>query len=163
MGMMNNFNRFFGLDEEEEINDNEMNPSKETGIPVSSKSNKQRNIDATAAPIINTRREQAKSNKVVSINQHPTQQQSKITIFEPRVYSEVQEIANILLNDQSVVLNFVRMDEEQAKRIVDFLTGTVYALDGDIQRIGNEIFLCTPKNVSIDGTLTDIMREKDLY
>lgn len=161
--MMNNFNRFFGLDEEEEINDNEMNSSKETGIPVSSKPNKQRNIDVTAAPIINTRREQVKSSKVVSINQHPTQQQAKITIFEPRVYSEVQEIANVLLNDQSVVLNFVRMDEEQAKRIVDFLTGTVYALDGDIQRIGNEIFLCTPKNVSIDGALTDIMREKDLY
>ncbi|ALV20794.1 MAG: cell division protein SepF [Carnobacterium sp.] len=163
MGMMNNFNRFFGLDEEDETNYDEMESTKEVDTPIASKLNKQRQTETSATPIINTRREQAKSNKVVSISQQPTPQQAKITIFEPRVYSEVQEIADVLLNNQSVVLNFVRMDENQAKRIVDFLTGTVYALDGDIQRIGDEIFLCTPHNVAIDGALTDIMRDKDLY
>lgn len=160
---MNNFNRFFGLDEEDETDYDEMESTKEVDTPIASKLNKQRHTETPASPIINTRREQAKNNKVVSISQQPTQQQAKITIFEPRVYSEVQEIADVLLNNQSVVLNFVRMDEIQAKRIVDFLTGTVYALDGDIQRIGDEIFLCTPHNVAIDGALTDIMRDKDLY
>lgn len=157
MGLKNKFSRFFELDEEDELNPvrNQEAPSYFRGKEM------EKNVNRTV-PIINTKREKV-NNKVLSFNQQNSDKQAKITILEPRVYSEVQEIADILLKDQSVVLNFVRMDEEQAKRIVDFLTGTVYALGGDIQRVGNEIFLCTPQNVSIDGTLTDIMREKDLY
>lgn len=157
MGLKNKFSRFFELDEEDELNPvrNQEAPSYFRGKEM------EKNVNRTV-PIINTKREKV-NNKVLSFNQQNAEKQAKITILEPRVYSEVQEIADILLKDQSVVLNFVRMDEEQAKRIVDFLTGTVYALGGDIQRVGNEIFLCTPQNVSIDGTLTDIMREKDLY
>lgn len=155
--MKNKFSRFFELDEEDELNpmQNQEDPSYFKGQET------KKNVNKTV-PIINAKKEKA-NNKVLSFNQQNSVRQAKITILEPRVYSEVQEIADILLKDQSVVLNFVRMDEEQAKRIVDFLTGTVYALGGDIQRVGNEIFLCTPENVSIDGTLTDIMREKDLY
>ncbi|WP_034550718.1 cell division protein SepF [Carnobacterium funditum] len=157
MGMKNRFNRFFELDGEDEF---DPTPTQES--PSFSKGGENRKNVNQTVPIINTKREKI-NNKVVPFNQQPTSKQAKITILEPRVYSEVQGIADILLEDQSVVLNFVRMDEEQAKRIVDFLTGTVYALGGDIQRIGDEIFLCTPENVSIDGTLTDIMREKELY
>lgn len=157
MGMKNKFSRFFELDEEDELNpmQNQEDPSYFKGQET------KKNVNKTV-PIINAKKEKA-NNKVLSFNQQNSVRQAKITILEPRVYSEVQEIADILLKDQSVVLNFVRMDEEQAKRIVDFLTGTVYALGGDIQRVGNEIFLCTPENVSIDGILTDVMREKDLY
>lgn len=68
-----------------------------------------------------------------------------------------------MLSNQSVVLNFTRIEEDQAKRIVDFLTGTIYAISGDIQRIGEEIFLCTPKNVEINGALSDAMQENDFY
>lgn len=155
--MKNKFSRFFELDEEDELNpmQNQEDPSYFKGQET------KKNVNKTV-PIINAKKEKA-NNKVLSFNQQNSVRQAKITILEPRVYSEVQEIADILLKDQSVVLNFVRMDEEQAKRIVDFLTGTVYALGGDIQRVGNEIFLCTPENVSIDGILTDVMREKDLY
>ena len=157
MGIKNKFSRFFELDEEDELDQmhqQEYSPYSRDG--------EMKQTDKRTVPIINTKREKVNS-KVVSFNQQSSAKQAKITILEPRVYSEVQGIADILLKEESVVLNFVRMDEEQAKRIVDFLTGTVYALGGDIQRIGNEIFLCTPENVSIDGTLTDIMREKDLY
>ncbi|MGB3161353.1 cell division protein SepF [Carnobacterium sp.] len=157
MGMKNKFSRFFELDEEDEL-DTMYNQESHSF----SKGGDSKLVDAKTIPIINAKREKINS-KVVSFNQQSSMKQAKITIIEPRVYSEVQGIADILLKEQSVVLNFVRMDEEQAKRIVDFLTGTVYALGGDIQRIGDEIFLCTPENVSIDGTLNDIMREKDLY
>ncbi|SEK30771.1 cell division inhibitor SepF [Carnobacterium iners] len=159
MGIKNKFSRFFELDEEDELDS-----IYDQGIPSSSRSGESRTSQDNdkSIPIINTKREKA-NNKVVSFNQQTSTKQAKITIIEPRIYSEVQEIADILLREESVVLNFFRMDEEQAKRIVDFLTGTVYALGGDIQRIGNEIFLCTPESVDIDGALTDIMREKDLY
>ncbi|MEG0496460.1 MAG: cell division protein SepF [Carnobacterium sp.] len=157
MGMKNKFSRFFELDEEDEFD--QMHHQEFTSY---SRDGETKQIDKKTVPIINTKREKGNS-KVVSFNQQSSAKQAKINILEPRVYSEVQGIADILLKEESVVLNFIRMDEEQAKRIVDFLTGTVYALGGDIQRIGNEIFLCTPENVSIDGTLTDIVREKDLY
>lgn len=157
MGMKNKFSRFFELDEEDEF-EQVINHE-----PTSfTKGGMNEKADSQTVPIINAKRGKI-NNKVISMNQQAVTKQAKITIIEPRVYSEVQGIADILLKDESVVLNFVRMDEEQAKRIVDFLTGTVYALGGDIQRIGNEIFLCTPENVSIDGALTDMMREKDLY
>ena len=157
MGIKNKFSRFFELDEEDEFD--QMHQQEYSSY---SRDGEMKQTDKRTVPIINTKREKVNS-KVVSFNQQSSAKQAKITILEPRVYSEVQGIADILLKEESVVLNFVRMDVEQAKRIVYFLTGTVYALGGDIQRIGNEIFLCTPENVSIDGTLTDIMREKDLY
>lgn len=159
MGMKNRFNRFFELDEEE---DDELEFMQDQQSSSFSKGEEIKKNDNRTLPIINAKREKA-SKKVVPFNQQHSEKKAKITILEPRFYSEVQEIADILLEDQAVVLNFVRMEEEQAKRIVDFLTGTVYALGGDIQRIGDEIFLCTPENVRIDGVLTDIMREKDLY
>ena len=48
-----------------------------------------------------------------------------------------------------------RVTQEQAKRIIDFLSGTVYAIGGDLQKIGVGIFLCTPKNVNVEGTISD--------
>ena len=48
-----------------------------------------------------------------------------------------------------------RVTSEQAKRIIDFLSGTVYAIGGDLQKIGSGIFLCTPKNVNVEGTISD--------
>lgn len=75
----------------------------------------------------------------------------KITILEPRSYSEVMAMAKHILNGESVLINFENVEEEQARRIVDFLTGTVYAQDGDIKRVGDEIFLCTPAHVEIEG------------
>ncbi|EOT41163.1 MULTISPECIES: cell division protein SepF [Enterococcus] len=87
---------------------------------------------------------------------------SKITILEPRNYQEVKKIAQHVLNGEAVLVNFQSVEEDQARRIVDFLTGTVYAQDGDIKRVGDEIFLCTPCDVEIDGQ-DSLPTETDLY
>lgn len=75
----------------------------------------------------------------------------KIAILEPRTYTESKEIAKCIFRNEIVIVNFHLVDEAQARRIVDFLTGTVYALDGDIQRLGGELFICTPPNTEIDS------------
>ena len=59
------------------------------------------------------------------------------------------------VNGNTVVVNMKRVTADQAKRIVDFLSGTVYALSGDLQKIGAGIFLCTPKEVDVEGAITD--------
>lgn len=79
---------------------------------------------------------------------------SKVILYEPKSYNEVQEIADNLLNKRSVVINLQQVDRLQAKRIVDFLSGTVYAVKGDIQKLGVSTFLCTPENVEVSGTIS---------
>lgn len=79
---------------------------------------------------------------------------SKLMLLEPRAYSESQQIADHLKNRHTVVVNLKRVTTDQAKRIVDFLSGTVYAIGGDLQKIGGGIFLCTPKNMNVQGKIT---------
>ena len=80
---------------------------------------------------------------------------SKMMLLEPRAYSESQQIADYLKNRSAVVVNLKRVTPDQAKRIVDFLYGTIYAIGGDIQKLGGGIFLCTPKNVKVEGKISD--------
>ena len=80
---------------------------------------------------------------------------SKMILLEPRAYSESQQIADHLKHRNSVVVNLKRVTPDQAKRIIDFLTGTIYAIGGDLQKIGGGIFLCAPKNVNVQGKITE--------
>ena len=80
---------------------------------------------------------------------------SKMMLLEPRAYSESQQIADYLKDRNAVVVNLKRVTPDQAKRIVDFLSGTLYAIGGDLQKLGGGIFLCTPNNVNVEGEITD--------
>ncbi len=80
---------------------------------------------------------------------------SKMILLEPRAYSEAQQIADHLKKRNTVVVNLKRVTADQAKRIMDFLSGTIYAIKGNIQKIGNGIFLCTPNNINVQGKITD--------
>lgn len=88
---------------------------------------------------------------------------NKMILLEPRAYSESQQIADYLKARNTVVVNLKRVTSDQAKRIVDFLSGTIYAIGGDLQKIGGGIFLCTPNNVNIQGKITDEREGKDIY
>ena len=80
---------------------------------------------------------------------------NKMILLEPRAYSESQQIADHLKNRNSVVVNLKRVTSDQAKRIIDFLSGCIYAIGGNMQKIGVGIYLCTPKNVNVQGKITD--------
>jgi len=80
---------------------------------------------------------------------------SRMMLLEPRAYSESQQIADYLKNRSAVVVNLKRVTPDQAKRIVDFLSGTLYAIGGDLQKLGGGIFLCTPNNVNVEGKISD--------
>lgn len=105
----------------------------------------------------NEKEEPSRSKKEIS-SKETTQVQSqggKMILLEPRAFSESQEIADHLIKKNTVVVNMKRVTPDQAKRIVDFLSGTVYALGGDLQKVGGGIFLCTPKNVDVEGSISD--------
>lgn len=95
-----------------------------------------------------------KGKNVVNLTQMQ-QATAKVVLCEPRTYEEAQEIADNIVNRRAVVINLQRVDNTQKKRIVDFLSGTVYAVKGDIQKLGAETFLCTPDNVDVTGNITE--------
>lgn len=84
-----------------------------------------------------------------------SQNGSKMILFEPRAYSEAQQIAEYLKERNTVVVNLKRVTPDQAKRIVDFLSGTIFSIGGDLQKLGGGIFLCTPNNINVEGKITE--------
>ncbi|MFD1336032.1 cell division protein SepF [Oceanobacillus iheyensis] len=107
---------------------------------------------------------EAKVNPKNVVNLSSVQQSnSRVVLIEPRNYNEAQEIADNIVNRRAVIINLQRVDHQQAKRIVDFLSGTVYAVKGDIQKLGAETFLCTPDNVEVSGTITEMLYEQEEY
>lgn len=104
------------------------------------------------------------SKNVVTMNQsagtgYSNYENSKMCLFEPRVFSDTQDIADELKNRRATLVNLQRIDKVSAKRIIDFLSGTVYSIGGDIQRVGADIFLCTPDNVEVAGSITDHLEQ----
>ena len=80
---------------------------------------------------------------------------NKMILFEPRAYSEATQITDYLKKRNTVVVNLKRVTPDQAKRIADFLQGSLYAMNGSLQKLGGGIFLCAPNNVNIEGKITD--------
>lgn len=80
---------------------------------------------------------------------------TKVHLVEPRVFSESQDIADELKRNKATLVNLTRVDNATKKRLIDFLSGTVYALDGDIQKVGQDIFLCSPNNFGVSGEISD--------
>ena len=98
--------------------------------------------------------EQAKFSKTSdAIKALNANKDSQLILFEPRAFAETQDIANYLKQKKAAVINLHRLQKEQSKRVVDFLSGVIFAIEGDIQRIGPRIFLCTPKNIGVSGTI----------
>lgn len=127
--------RFFGISNDDELENDEEYAA-------------QSNENNEDVPLNSVSRD-----NVVSIKSGLNSSKSKIVLYEPRVYSDAKDVAQNLLNNKAVVINFSRMEDDSARRIVDFITGTVYALNGEIQRIGDRIFLATPPKFVTDGKL----------
>lgn len=106
--------------------------------------------------------EQAHSKKTSeAVNAFNANKDSHLILFEPRAYSEASEIGTFLKQKRAAVVNLHRLQKEQSKRFIDFLTGVIFAIDGDIQQIGPKIFLCTPKNIGVSGNITMDENESD--
>lgn len=80
---------------------------------------------------------------------------TKVHLVEPRVYTESQDIADELKRSKATLVNLTRVDQATKRRIIDFLSGTVYALDGQIQKVGQDIFLCTPNDFGVSGEISE--------
>lgn len=149
MSIKSKIKSFFTVEDEYEYVEEEVaNPP--TDLPSRQPNKQIRNLNLT----------EKQQQNVVSLSS--VQPNSKMVLCEPRTFSEAQEIADHVVNRRAVVINLQRVDHSQAKRIVDFLSGTVYAVSGEIQKLGSYTFLCTPDNVDVSGTISELLTEDDI-
>lgn len=142
MSFKKKLKNYFTLDDEYEYEYVEDEPEQEKKSPASEKTAAGKNV-VNLSSIQNTN--------------------SKVVLAEPRNYNEAQDIADNIVNRRAVIINLQRVEHQQAKRIVDFLSGTVYAVKGDIQKLGAETFLCTPDNVEVSGSISEMLYEQEDY
>ena len=100
------------------------------------------------------------SNKVVNIN---ATTQLKVVLVKPDRFDNVSDIAEHLRSKHAVVLNLESTNKDVARRLVDFLSGCAYALDGKIKKIAISTYIITPYNVDIVGDLIDELENNGLY
>ncbi|REK76262.1 cell division protein SepF [Paenibacillus paeoniae] len=159
MSVMNRFMNFFGLQEEEEVVErervNQADEQESETSPFETRRNLKNNSGIAGSTAGST-----SSNNVVSIH---SQKNVRVVLSEPRSYDEAQEIADHLRSRRAVIVNLQRVRSDLALRIVDFLSGTVYALSGSISKLGPNIFLCTPDTVEIQGAITEMLAEENDY
>ncbi|RPA60823.1 cell division protein SepF [Aerococcus agrisoli] len=92
----------------------------------------------------------ANRNNVVNINE-TRKTSATVEVFKPRIFAEAERISQSLLAGKSVVLNLAQMSDDDARRFVDYMTGVVYAINGDLQRVASDVFIAVPETVHIEG------------
>lgn len=75
----------------------------------------------------------------------------ELKVVKPERYGNVKQIADHLLNHRTVVLNLESTNKETAKRLLDFLSGVAYSIDGQLKRVATNTFVITPCNVDVSG------------
>ncbi len=97
-----------------------------------------------------------KSSKVVSIA--PSGSQARIVVLKPKCFNNSTAIADELRRRRPVIVDVGTLDPEEARRVIDFVSGTVYGIDGKLQKITSGIFVATPSQVDITG---EVLKETD--
>ncbi|MBQ1250710.1 MAG: cell division protein SepF [Clostridia bacterium] len=110
------------------------------------------------APVTDFRK--ASNNKVVNIN---ATTQLSVVLVKPERYENAPEIADHLRERRTVVINLEQTNKDVAKRLIDFLSGVAYAMEGKMKKVANSTYMITPYNVDILGDLIDELENNGLY
>ena len=114
--------------------------------------------ESAPAPSTGTRR--SGPAKVVNLNNNSAMQ---VILVKPDRFDNVTEIADHLRDKKSVVLNLESTNKDVARRLVDFLSGVAYALDGKIKKVAISTYILTPYNVEIVGDLVEELENSGVY
>lgn len=90
-----------------------------------------------------------KNNKVVPLGTYESQ--NRIVVLKPKSFNNSTEVADELKQRRPVIIDVGALDPDEARRVVDFIAGTVYGVDGNMQKVSGGIFLATPNHVDIMG------------
>ncbi|WP_455720927.1 cell division protein SepF [Agathobacter sp.] len=105
------------------------------------------------------------SSKITPISKSSRKQVSsemEVCVIKPSSIEDEIEITDTLLNGRTVVINMEGLNVDTAQRIIDFTSGSAYALHGNLQKISNFIFIATPHGVDISGDIQNLMESFDI-
>jgi cell division inhibitor SepF len=100
------------------------------------------------------------SGKVVNIHNG---NQFKMVVAQPDTFDDAKDICDHLKSNKPVVINLEGIEKHDAQRIIDFLSGSIYALDGSIQKVSCDIFVIAPNSVDVSGDLDEEIRNKTVF
>jgi len=106
-----------------------------------------------------TSRQAKQSSRVVNIH---TTTQMKVVVTTPESYTDAQEISDHIKSKKPVVVNLESTNKENAQKIMDFLSGACYALNGSIQRVAGNIFIIAPENIDIAGNIKEELKTRGI-
>ena len=101
----------------------------------------------------------SKPSKITPIRKRGSANGMEVCVIKPTTFEDSREITETLLSGRAVVLNFEGLDVDLAQRIIDYSCGTCVAVDGNLRKISNYIFIITPKTVDISGDLQDFLND----
>ena len=164
MSLKDKFKSLIGIDEEDFFEEEIEVPNIEPPMYTTESTIAPTNVEKMEQPQQSLRAvgRQAKTNKGQVSAMNANAMMSKVIIREPKQYSDAQNIADCLKESLPVFVNLQRLDKGEGRRVIDFLSGTIYAVDGEIQRVGNDLFLCTPRSVETDGEVTESTSNDEL-
>jgi cell division inhibitor SepF len=88
---------------------------------------------------------------------------ARVHVVEPKSFNDAEQIGSKFKNDTPVIVNLQNIDRDLAKRLIDFVSGLTYGLDGGIQRVAEMVFLLTPADVEVSAEDRKWMREKGFF
>jgi cell division inhibitor SepF len=113
--------------------------------------------ERTITPVKQSRTKTAKSSSKISPMRPKRGSGMEVCVIKPRSMEDAREITETLLEECTVVLNMEGLDLDVAQRIIDFSSGSCYAMHGNLQKISNYIFIITPESVDISGDFQEIL------
>lgn len=149
---MNKMLNFVGFDAVDEYEDEYYNETEEITDRMDRAAATERFDEPVQPETFTAKRSASRSLKPQQESLH----QMKLVVMQPANFEEARDIANHLKSKKPIVMNLETVEKEVARRIVDFLSGAVYALDGNIQKVSNGIFLIVPYNVDIMSDMAGI-------
>ena len=87
----------------------------------------------------------------------------EVVLFRPTSFNDTSKAADDLRNKRAVIVNMENVDKAMARRVVDFLSGCVYALDGSVKKIAQSAYLFCPHNMDVLGDLENLQAEVESY
>ena len=88
---------------------------------------------------------------------------SKVVLLEPLVFDDCQLISDHLKGRKIIIINLENMEAALARRIIDFVGGTAYALGGCLQKVGSGTIIATPSNVDVSGGISSVSQPKEVF
>ena len=163
MGLMDELKKLTRPYNEEDIDDYDYDEEEEidpTPAPAPAPAASGRRSAFSPSESRETRRSASGPAKVVNLNNNAAMQ---VILVKPDRFDTVSEIADHLRDKKSIVLNLESTNKDVARRLVDFLSGCAYALDGKIKKVAISTYILTPYNVEIVGDLVEELENSGIY